>query len=401
MKKKEEKEVKKTSRNYTIDLFRFIFSIGFVFGHLSIILGRLPGRENATKSLYALDTLSVFICIAGYFMMKHIRKVCKDKDASENAVSLAWTYLKSRIRTLGVWFTVGNIGGFIGLMLFTKVPVANWFDAFLNHIGEFFGLMLTGFNYGTAAVPYGSTTSENMLINGPLWFVSGLFITSYLLYYLICKNEKRTLGIIIPMFSLVFYGSMYLNGVTMPFWHNFADLGYFKLNLAMLDMFCNLGIGCLMYVAVENLEGKEFSKSFTWFLTIIQIFLLIFIPFRTLYPTNGPLNIFTFNWGPAYILSLIFTFLLVLNRDYATRFLNRKIFGTLGSISMHVYCLHYMVIILLYCLSPELAANATRLYILNVLVVTIGISVVAKLLSPVIDNYLLSKPWFKKEETVN
>jgi peptidoglycan/LPS O-acetylase OafA/YrhL len=394
----EKKELKKSSRNYTIDLFRFIFSIGFVFGHLSIILGRLPGRENATKSLYALDTLAVFICIAGYFMMRSIRRACKDKDSSENAVALAWTYLKSRIRTLGVWFLVGNIGGFIGLMLFTKVPLGNWFDAFLNHLGEFFGLMLTGFNYGTAATPYGTASSEYMLINGPLWFISGLFITSYLLYYLICKNEKKTLGVIIPMVSLVFYGSMYLNGVTMPFWHNFASIGYFKLNLAMIDMFCNLGIGCLMYVAVEKLEGKEFTKTFTWILTILQIFLLIFIPFRTLYPTNGPLNPFTFNWGPAYLLSLIFTFLLVLNRDYATKFLNRKIFGKLGGISMHVYCLHYMVIIILYCIAPEVAAVKTRVYILGVLFITIIISILAKLASPAIDNYLLSKPWFKKEK---
>lgn len=119
------------------------------------------------------------------------------------------------------------------------------------------------------------------------------------------------------------------------------------------------------------------------------------------YPTNGPLNPFTFNWGPAYLLSLIFTFLLVLNGDYATKFLNRKIFGKLGGISMHVYCLHYMVIIILYCIAPEVAAVKTRLYILSVLFVTIIISVLAKLVSPAIDNYLLSKPWFKEEkETV-
>lgn len=391
----------KKERNNTIELFRFIFSIGFVFGHMAIIFNRLQGHvATEATTQYALDTLAVFIIIAGFFMMKGFRRESlANEEAKLHPAVRAWNYLKGRIKTLGVWFLVGNIGGFIALCLYTHLPLSQWFDAFLNHIGEFFGLMLTGFNYGTASLPYGTASSEYMLINGPLWFVSGLFIASFVLYYLMAKDEKKTLIFLIPVLSVFFYGSTYLNGV-QPFWHNFAKIGDFNINLAMVDMFCNLGIGCLFYLIVEKLNEHEFTKGFKIFLTVIQTFLLIFIPFRTLYPVNGTLNIFTIGWGQAYLLAVIFSFLLVLNQDYATKFLNRKIFGTLGSVSMHVYCLHYAVIILLYCLAPAVPLYEKRVYLLAVIAVVVCVSIIAKILSKPIYDYLNSDPCFKKDNKV-
>ena len=385
-------------RNNTIELFRFLFSVGFVFGHMAIIFNRLQGH-TATESFtqYGLDTLAVFIIIAGFFMMKGFRRESlANEKAKLHAGERAWNYLWGRIKTLGVWFLVGNIGGFIALCLYNHIPLSGWFDALLNHIGEFFGLMLTGFNYGTASLPYGTASSEYMLINGPLWFVSGLFIASFILYYLMAKDEKKTLLFLIPVVSVFFYGSTYLNGV-QPFWHNFASIGDFNINLAMIDMFCNLGIGCLFYIIVEKLNQHEFTTGMKVFLTIIQTFLLIFIPFRTLYPVNGSLNIFTIGWGQAYLLAVIFSFLLVLNKDYATKFLNRKVFGVLGSVSMHVYCLHYAIIILLYCLAPAVPLYEKRMYVLAVLIVVICVSIIAKILSKPIYNYLNTSPWFKKD----
>ena len=65
----------KKERNNTIELFRFIFSIGFVFGHMAIIFNRLQGHvATEATTQYALDTLAVFIIIAGFFMMKGFRK---------------------------------------------------------------------------------------------------------------------------------------------------------------------------------------------------------------------------------------------------------------------------------------------------------------------------------------
>ena len=388
----------KKERNYTIDLFRFIFAFGFIFGHMAILLARIPS-VGASQSTFALDTLAVFICISGFFMMRTFEKqnAIAEKEGI-HPTAQAGKYLYSRLKGLGPWFLFGNVTGFIGLCLYTKTPVSQWLDAFLNHLGEFFGLMLTGFNFGSNMHGlYGTTTADKMLINGPLWFVSGLFITSYFLYWLLASNKKITLYVVVPFVSLLFYGSSYLNGLTMPLWHNFISIGDFHINVAMVDMFCNLGIGCMMYEAVQYLSRKEFSKGFTVFLTVLQIFLIIFIPFRTLYPTNGKLNIFTFNWGPAYLLSLLFTFLLVLNRDKATQFLNRPFFGKLGALSMYIYCIHYSVIILLYCAAPNLPVVNKRAYMLGVIIITMILSVIAEKVNPAINKWLSSSPWYKKE----
>ena len=388
----------KKERNYAIDFVRFFFAMGFVIGHMAILFSRIPGRESMNL-VFGLDTLCIFTCSAGYFMMAHFDKEMKRRKAEGDQTpptKIALDYLASRIRTLGVWFTVGNLMGFIGICLLNKTPISKWFDAFLNHLGEFFGLMLTGFNYGSNIHgAYGTASSEYILINGPLWFVSGLFICSYFLYYLLAKDEKKTLGTIVPLTALVFYGSAYMNGV-QPFWRNFFQIGFIQIDYAMIDMFCNLGIGCIMYRAVEALQGKEFSKGFAILLSCIQLFLVIFIPFRTLVPLNIPINPFSFNWGPAYLLSLINTFLLVLNRDHVTHFLNKKFLGAPGKLAMYIYCLHYGVIVLLYTIVPDLLFNHLPLFILAVYVITVLLSILADKVSKPIDRWLLSKPWFKK-----
>lgn len=381
-------------RNYAIDFFRFLFSVGFVVGHMAIIMGRLPGRD-AGGFTFALDTLAVFICIAGFFMMRHYRKQeAAAKEQGLSPVTQAWSYFASRVRGLGPWFLLGNLSGFAALLYWNQTPPSQWFDAFLNHLGEFFGLMLTGFGYGcNIHGAYGEVTAEYNLVNGPLWFVSGLFICSFLLFYMIAKNEKRTVCVVVPIVSLLFYGSLYLTPeVTQPFWHHFLNIGEFKINVGLIDMFCNLGLGCLMYLGVEAMGKREFSRPFYVFVTIVQAFLLLFIPFRTLAPTNVDWNPFSFGWGSAYLLALLFTFLLVLNKDGATKFANRKFLGTLGALSMYIYILHYPVVIF----ASPIAYQSVPAYIGVVVVIVLIISVAAARIDRKLQPWLKTAPWFKK-----
>lgn len=111
-------------------------------------------------------------------------------------------------------------------------------------------------------------------------------------------------------------------------------------------MFCQLGFGCIIWTAVDALKGKEFKRPAKIVVSIIQGFLMILIPIRTFIPMGTKLNPFTFGWQASYIIALIFTFLVLLNKDYATKVLNRKIFGVLGGLSMHLYMIHWTIIIL-------------------------------------------------------
>lgn len=387
----------KKERNYTIEFYRFIFAVGFIVGHIAIVAFRSFIPKETGVSI-PLDTLLVFIALAGYFQMQHFKK--NQQKAIENnisPVSQAWGYLKNRIKGLGPWFLLASLMGFIAIRIWRATPLLEWFDAFLNHLPEFCGLYLTGLGMGT---PYdglfGTLPAEYITLAQPLWFVSGLFITSYLLYYLLAKNEKVTLGIIVPATCLIFYGSLWINNI-QPNWPFFFRIGDIMLNDGLVDMFCNLGIGCMIWKAVDTLKSKEFSKGFTLLITIVQAFLMIFIPFRTLCPDNLAFYPFTFDWPTAYLLSILFVFFLTLNKDKATKVLNKKCFGYLGSLSMYIYMFHWPIIIGVNALLPNLIKTSLPLYILVVVVITAILSVWARQMNPKLQNWLNSEPWFAKK----
>lgn len=106
-------------------------------------------------------------------------------------------------------FVFVNLFGFVAMRIWLKTPITDLLDAFLNHLPEFLGLYLTGLgmetNYDGS---FGELTAEFITLCQPVWFVSGLFIASYILYYLLAKNEKLTLGIIVPCVAMFFYGSL-------------------------------------------------------------------------------------------------------------------------------------------------------------------------------------------------
>lgn len=261
---------------------------------------------------------------------------------------------------------------------------------------EFFGLYLTGLGMGT---PYdglfNTLPAEYITLAQPLWFVSGLLIAGFLLYFLLAWNEKVTLGLIVPFTCFVFYGSLWINGV-QPNWPYFFQIGDIMLNDAMVDMFCNLGIGCLIWKANDALKNRQFTKGFTVFLTIVQAFLMIFIPFRTLVPDNIPAYPFTFDWPTAYLLSIIFVFLMTLNKDKATKVLNRKCFGYLGALSMYIYMIHWPIIILVNAVAPSVIQNSLPLFILIVSVITLALSMLAHKVNPRLQDWLKREPWFAK-----
>lgn len=386
----------KKERNYTIEFYRFIFALGFIAGHVMIISFRsFVPRETGVS--IPLDTLLVFIALSGYFMMQGFKKQQPASLANGVApTAQAWTYMKGRLSGLGVWFLIANFVGFVAIRIWRNTPILQWFDAFLNHLPEFFGLYLTGLGMGT---PYdglfGTLPAEYITLAQPLWFVSGLLIAGSLLYFLLALNEKVTLGIIVPFTCFIFYGSLWIGGI-QPNWPEFFHIGDIMLNDAMVDMFCALGIGCLIWKANDALKERQFSKGCTMLLTIVQGFLMIFIPFRTLVPDNIPNYPFTFDWPTAYLLSIVFVFLLVLNKDNATKILNRKCFGYLGGLSMYIYMFHWPIIILVNAVAPAIIQASLPLFILIVIVVTMVLSMIAHKVNPKLQGWLKSEPWFAK-----
>jgi hypothetical protein len=201
----------KKQRNNTIEFYRIMFAINFLAVHVYMVFPRLNGGDMA--HVYALDNILPFMIFAGYFLMQGFKR--QQKQAQELELTpgrQAWIHLKSRILGLLPAFMTAQLGGFVVNQVFlTKTPVASWPLILLNHIGELVGLQITGFGFGNSFTGiWGSAPPPLQLLNMPLWFISGIFVAGYLVYYLLAKCENLYLSAIGPFFGIIYYASQYL-----------------------------------------------------------------------------------------------------------------------------------------------------------------------------------------------
>lgn len=387
----------KSERNYSVEFMRFLFAINFAAIHVFISFTKsFPGEKPTYR--WALDTILPFMIFSGYFLMQGFQRQKEHSLANHiDAGRQAWHYLKSRLISLMPIFLAGQFMGFVAVNLWFKTPVTSWPIGLLNHIGEFAGLQLTGFGYGSAFVgAWGDAPAAVQLLNGPMWFISGIFICGYLIYFLLAKCEKTYLYFIVPLFSLLFYGSVYLND-TNPIWQNVFHFGDFSMVQGFPHMFIGLSLGCLIYVAVQNLKDKEWSGGMRTWMTIVSILLWALVIIKTWVPTTVPfMKYIDISWGNVHLLTVFFAFFVLLNADGVTHLLNRKIWKVPGRMSLYFYILHYPVIILIAMFIGT--QNNFILYAATVAVTLVLSYLAMKLDSKMIQPWLKSKPWYSKEQ---
>ena len=401
-------------RNYTIEFVRIMFAVNFIIVHVLMVfpIGFLRGFP---LFLAGLDTIIPFMAFAGFFMMQGFKK----QQAAAERYGLspghqAGNYLKARLIGLLPVFLLAQLMGFFANNIWLDTPISQWPIRLLNAIGELTGVQITGIGFGNASVGvWGEGIRVHQLFNTPLWFISGIFVAGYIIYYLLAKNEKSFIGIIAPVSILIFYGSQYLDGRN-PMWFEIGRIGDFNIPLGFIHMFVGLSIGCLIYVAVDKLKGKEFSRGMIAFMTIAQIILMTIVIVRTWAPVTSPIaQYFNMGWGSVHVLTFFFSFFVLLNVDKCTRFplFSGRIWRIPGRMAFYMYMLHFPIIV--FCamlmgfkgtlLTPQTVSTvAPRLTIL--LVVTIVTTIILAYIVMTIDMkvlqpWLKSQPWFRKEQS--
>ena len=108
------------------------------------------------------------------------KEKCKADLAAEYASKRAWEYLAGRLKALLPVLALGIILGVIAMALFNHATLGTALLSVLNGLWEFLGLYSAGFPAAFSQA------------NGAMWFISGLLICSYFLYFLLCKNEDKT-----------------------------------------------------------------------------------------------------------------------------------------------------------------------------------------------------------------
>ena len=274
---------------------------------------------------------------------------------SRSAASRAWEYTAARIKTL---LPVLIIGYIIAIVVCTSFYYPDYktqdvLVMIVNSIWEFLGFHAAGLR---------STGNEFFNLNGPLWFISGMIIAGYFMYWALCKNEDVFSGFVTPLLAIFFAGWWCFTGTraSQTAWSTFgaqttstngmggsatdatATIGF---NNGIIFIVIGMLIGVMVFYMVRSLSAREFSKGAKAALTVLNVVVSALLLWYILWqPTYFKLE----RWTVAFLCIALIT-LSLLNRDYLTAALNNKvtnsIFGYLGSISLYIYMLHYPVVI--------------------------------------------------------
>lgn len=363
LKKAPVKEAKK-ERNVAIEIWRFLIAIAIIGFHVGYIIARTCNGGNgyfmtpeAKWFFGSSEVLLIFTLTAGYFMTAHFEKRESDPEyAKKSASRRAWEYTFSRIKALLPVLVIGYV---LGVIICTKFYYPDYnlqqtLTMVVNSIWEFLGFHAAGLR---------STGNEFFNLNGPLWFISAIFLVGYFLYYLMCKNKDFLRGFIAPFGFIFTAGWWCFTGTraAQTAWSTFgtqttstngmggsatsatATIGF---NNGLIFVALGLLGGILIYYLVQELKKHEFTSKGKVGLTVLNVICSALLLWYTIYqPTYFNLE----RWTVAFLIIVVIT-LSLLNKDYLTKLLNNKYtnkaFAYLGSISLHVYMLHYPLAIL-------------------------------------------------------
>jgi hypothetical protein len=403
-------------RNYTIEFYRIMFALNFIIVH-ALMVFPIALLRGFPIFVSGLDIILPFMAFSGFFMMQGFEKQQRlGIGAVQSAPRQAWNYLKARLLGLLPIFLLAQIMGFVSINIWQGIPLVQWAVRFLNGIAELVGLQITGLGFGNASVgAWGEGIRIYQMMNTPLWFISGIFVCGYIVYFLLAWNKKFFIGFIAPVSFVLFYASEFLfqtSAATMM-WYDVRRFGDFRMPAGVPHMFVGLSLGCLLYTAVDKLRNKKWSKGMIACLTIVQIILTVIVLIRTWAPATSALAQYVnLGWESVHILTIFFSFLVLLNVDKCTRFplFSGKIWGTPGRMALYIYMLHFPIIVFTgmamgfpgTVLTPETAsAIIPKLFIMTAvsIVVTIIVAyIVMKLDTRFLQPWMKSKPWYSGEQ---
>ncbi len=360
---------KKSERNHAIEFWRFFFSIAILGYHIGTILAprTMAGIiEAATWMAGAGEILFVFTLTAGYFLVKHFKRLQANPEyASRTASGRAWEYLWGRIKALLPVLALGIILGVIAVAIFQESTFAVAINSVFNGLWEFLGLYAAG---------YPAAYSQ---ANGAMWFISGLLICSYIIYWAMCKNEDVFAGFIAP-FLFIFLGGWWAWSGTRASQAAFSTLGeQYSTNPSVTGSAVSTGVigfnngllfvligmcgGVIIYYAVEKLKKLNYNIATKVILTIVYLAVAVLIVMFTIQPewlageyiinnsvASGDLpSVVTNNWTyrtTIHLLCIVLVTLTLLGKDYVTALLNNKytakVLDYLGGSALYIYMLH-------------------------------------------------------------
>lgn len=380
-------------QNNAVQFYRLMFCLSFAAIHVWQVFPTMSGKPPA--QIWNLDCMLPFMAFSGYFLMQSYRstkgRVQKAGGTLAKPSVLAGKYLWSRVKALWPVYFIGTMMGFVVQCMRYGTTLAEVPLFLINALPELVGIQITGIGIGNnyvGAYVLDSGAAGALTLNGPLWFITAIFIAGYLVYYLIAWNEEIYLGLITPVATAILFATHHLQGVD-PMWLYYDNIGSFLLNAGLLKMICLMSVGAMMWKGVQRLKDVEFKRGFYVFLTIVQTAMGIFFVYRTWTPYTSRFGL-DISFSSIYLLSIPFTFLLLLNKDGFTHFMDRKIWAFGGKLALYFYIVHYPLMVILGRFFPDY---------LTLFIVLCIVSALFSVLMYLLNDKLL-QPWLSRHSVI-
>lgn len=380
---------KKENHNVAVDLWLFVVAIAMIGFDISYVITNMCDGSNGywmeaskwfSKSNLLLLIISIII---GFFMVHHYKKETANPLYKEKSASVrAWEYIWKKIKKL---LPILIISYFLGVIICTKLYYPEYgaqevWSMLVNSIWEFLGLHASGLR---------NTNSELMYLNSPLWYISALLVSSYFIYWLLCKHEDAMKGFVAPVGFISLAGWIIAGNELTT---NTTALG---VSNGLLYVIMGLFAGITLNSIIELLANHHFTKAEKLILTLVNLFNIVLLIWYSIYPKTY----FNLEKGTVIFLCLAVTLLSLLNVDYFSNLINNKytskFFTKLGKLSLYIYALHYPIATLLVRIlgqnTQDTAYNFWLIFIPTV-IITILLSVV---MNGVIEN-ITNKKSMKK-----
>lgn len=345
-------------RNYTVDLWRFIFTIVLSFGHFNEFGCKMGLRMDAESFIFKGDhQLAFFLLLSGYFMMAAFQsKKNRLGGAPMSAGREAWGYFGKRYLALAPVLFIGALMDFIIQNIQNKTPVKELFYLFIGSLQYFLGIDQTYYVAGGSRINQAIEAGTYSVVwNGPLWYLSAMIIAGLILYYILCKSEGFFTAVFAPIAFIGIYFTNQVYVTNNPPAPGFpvaqftkGGVGWLGLPNGILRCIGGMCIGALMWYAVNYFKKKGFTVKGKAALTVVNILMTIFILYIVWFST--PLNDFQ------EALVIVFFLLIILTcEDGFSRLLNRRCFNFLGKLALYFYVCHEPVVNVIIKAFPTMA----------------------------------------------
>lgn len=334
--------MKTKSKNYYIELLRFIFCMVIVLHHSGFVskdgLGLFPSGGVIADA---------FFMLTGYFACSHIARM---QSLPEKKMKYSIKYTLDKLVKVLPYAAFGVVISYLlEIIHMTEWSFGDLFEKLASMIGEILLFPMVGI----------LKTDLVHFRNAPLWFLSAMLVALPILMYLAMRYEDVFTNYIIWFAPLFIEGWMVRTyGGALP-WMDYHLL----VCSGAIRGFASMMIGFAIYHASIKLSEMNINKALA---SIAELITLVIIALNIFRGVNGYDEVAT-------ILLIAVMLTLALSEKTITSDIQISLFGYLGKISLPVYCIHWGIY-------KWVSAYLGGLSYALAVVVTIAVSVIASVI---------------------